>query len=370
MQLNRIVDTGYAGIILGSDGMTVNRNILVRTMSTLNDGAAIYTNCNGSIVTENIVLDVVGDLSTSHPWYPLGHGIWPEFLSEFENNVITDNTIVGCNGHGLFLQNLFTSTMSRNVIADCRSSAIDLGVRHDNLSPQGHLLHDNTLAVAVPTQRVPRTERLTIWWLHPYSAPLSNLVRHYGSVDYGTMSQTAAVVPTTGSDRFVRQTPTGSWSSLAAWAGDNASWAQASGTLREGRPHVLVNDTLASAAIPVPAGTWTRTDGSAVSGTVTVPSFRSVLIVTTGAVPARPWTMASGINWRAATPTTAVLPGVDDGPSDHGLGTGDGGSIGGGGAGGGGGGCGAGGLGGMGIALLLIGAARLRGTRWPRQAHD
>ena len=101
MRLNRFVDTGYAGIILGSDGQTVEKNVFVRTMGTLNDGAAIYTNCNASIIRDNIILDTIGDLWFSHEWWPLGHGIWPEFLSDFHDTVITGNTIYGSNGHGI-----------------------------------------------------------------------------------------------------------------------------------------------------------------------------------------------------------------------------------------------------------------------------
>ncbi len=139
VRLNRFVDTGYAGIILGSDGQTVENNIFVRSMGTLNDGAAVYTNCNASIIRGNIILDTIGNLEYSHPWWPMGHGIWPEFLSDFHDTVITDNTIYGSNGHGIFLPNNFDCTISGNVIVDSRRAALGLYV--DANPNQNHSHH-------------------------------------------------------------------------------------------------------------------------------------------------------------------------------------------------------------------------------------
>ena len=51
------------------------------------------------------------------------------------------------------------------------------------------------------------------------------------------------------------------------------------------------------------------------SGTVSVPAFRSVVLVTTGAVPTTPYTVASGIDWRAEVPTTTILGGTAPAPT-------------------------------------------------------
>ena len=169
VRLNRFVDTGYAGIILGSDGQTVEKNVFVRTMHTLNDGGAVYTNCNASIIRDNIILDTIGDLEYSHEWWPLGHGIWPEFLSDFHDTVITDNTIYGSNGHGIFLPNNFDCTISGNVIVDNRRAALGLYV--DTNPNQGHTITGNTLVSTEPTRRIDRPENLSHWWLPPYAEP-------------------------------------------------------------------------------------------------------------------------------------------------------------------------------------------------------
>jgi uncharacterized protein (TIGR03382 family) len=134
-----------------------------------------------------------------------------------------------------------------------------------------------------------------------------------------------------------------------------------------GQVHLLINDTETAAAIAVPAGSWTLPDGTVVGASVTVAAFRSVALVTGGSLPAAPYTVASGVDWRASTPTVVVL-----GDTEIPVGGGSGGS--GGAADGGGGGCGAGGLGaGLILAFALVGfspARRRRADRPRRPGAD
>ncbi|MBN8526014.1 MAG: right-handed parallel beta-helix repeat-containing protein, partial [Planctomycetes bacterium] len=355
VRLNRIVDTGYCGVIAGSDGQTIDRNILVRTMQTLNDGAAIYTNCSGTTITANIVLDTLGDLSNSHPWWPLGHGIWPEFLSDFHDQVIEDNTVFGSNGDGIMLVNEYTCSVARNVLVDNRIAGLLLGAEgstahelndygvyedaDDDDRDQGHDISGNLIAVAADSRRLARPENLNLWWLSPYSPPASVLVQHEGAIDYGSMGGSTFVAPASGTGRFAATGPDRSWTTLSTWAAGNPLWAAATTRLATGQVHLLINDTEDAAAMPLPAGTWSLADGTPLSGPLTVQPFRSRAIVTTGALPAAPYTMASGIDWRAANPVSTVLP--PSGGSSGGPGGGTAGGSGGGGSGGGsGGGCG------------------------------
>ena len=58
----------------------------------------------------------------------------------------------------------------------------------------------------------------------------------------------------------------------------------------------------------VPAGSWTRPDGSAVGATISLQPFRSAVLITTAAVPATPpYHSASGIDWRADSPVESYL---------------------------------------------------------------
>ncbi|MBI5542243.1 MAG: right-handed parallel beta-helix repeat-containing protein, partial [Deltaproteobacteria bacterium] len=308
VQLNRFVDIGYAGVILGSDGQTVQRNLFARTMRSLNDGAAVYTNCNASIIRENIILDTFGNLETSHPWYPLGHGIWPEFLSQFHDSQIVDNTIYGSNGNGIFLPNNFTCTVTGNVSLDNRVSGLDLqGTASDS---QSHVIRDNTLAAVVPSRQIPRPENLSKWWLPPYTAPTPVALRFEKDVHYGSMSDTTFIAPASGAGAgVIRQSDVADYDTLDAWTAA-APWASASGSrVVRANAILLFNDTEAATEMAVPAGAaWTLPDGSAVGASVSIPAFRSVVLITSGAVSANPpYHSASGIDWRSETPVAGVL---------------------------------------------------------------
>jgi len=306
VRLNRFVDTGYAGIILGSDGQTVEHNIFVRTMGTLNDGGAVYTNCNASQIRGNIILDTIGDLEYSHEWWPLGHGIWPEFLSDFHDTVIEDNTIYGSNGHGIFLPNNFTCTISGNVVVDNRRAGLSLSFDTD--PNQGHTITGNTLATVLPSRRIVRPENLSHWWLPPYAEPDPVALEYEHPGDYGTMSHTTFIAPASVGG-VIRKTPDNTmFSTLAAWTAD-APWASAVGSLiNRSNAALLFNDTEATAQVAVPPGSWTRPDGSPVGAAVTLDPFRSAVLVTSDSVPSTPpYIAASGIDWRSAVPVISYL---------------------------------------------------------------
>jgi parallel beta-helix repeat protein len=306
VRFNRFVDTGYAGIILGSDGQTVEKNVFVRSMGTLNDGAAVYTNCNASIIRDNIILDTIGDLEYSHPWWPMGHGIWPEFLQEFHDTVITDNTLYGNNGHGIFLPNNFDCTISNNTIVDSRRAA--LGLYIDSNPNQNHSITNNTLVSTEPTRRIDRPENLSHWWLPPYTEPDPVALEYDSAGDFGSMSQTTFVAPTTVGGVMRSKPDNTLFNTLAEWTAD-AGWASATGSLvNRSNAILLFNDTEVAAIMTVPAGSWTRPDGSAVGASVTVQPWRSVVLVTAGAAPTSPaYIAASGIDWRLKNPVLSYL---------------------------------------------------------------
>ncbi|MFW5858963.1 MAG: right-handed parallel beta-helix repeat-containing protein [Planctomycetota bacterium] len=328
---NRIIDTGYAGIILGSDGCTAEDNVLVRCMSTLNDGAGIYTNCNESIIRRNIILDTLGDLSTSHPWWPLGHGIWLEFLQDFRDSEVTANTVVCANGMGIKLPNNYDCLIRDNTCMDARTAAFSMSVRLDNdgentdgvsedadddLRPQNHLVEDNILATVVPTRRTDRPENINKWYLPPYTEPAPHCLTYKHDpdgdpaidVDYGTMRRTTFIAPAAGA-AVIRPKPGDDIDDLATWAAACPSWAEASDRVVRAHSFALINDTEHPASMLVPPGDWTRHDGAAVADRVTVDPLASMVLVS-GDAPAlaAPYQVASGIDYRDATPLRSIGP--------------------------------------------------------------
>jgi hypothetical protein len=333
---NRIIDTGYAGILLGSDGLTAEDNVLVRCMGTLNDGAAIYTNCNASRIRRNIILDTIGDLSTSHPWWPLGHGIWLEFLKDFRDSQIVDNTVVCANGMGIKLPNNYDCVVRGNTCIDARTAAFGLNVRvdtnpdhvntdmvsedeDDDLRPQGHLIEDNILASVAPTRRIDRPEIVNKWYLPPYPEPSPHcLAFAYDpdgdpviNVDYGAMRGTSFIAAPANA-AVIRPKKTGDIDDLATWVATCPTWAEASDRVVRAQAFTLINDTTHRATMPVPAGEWTLPDGSAVGATISVDAMMSVTLITTDSgMPDAPYLVASGIDYRADTPLAAIGPDGD-----------------------------------------------------------
>ncbi|MCB9650537.1 MAG: right-handed parallel beta-helix repeat-containing protein [Deltaproteobacteria bacterium] len=303
--LNRVVDTGYAGVILGSAGQRVYRNVFVRTMGTLNDGGAVYTNCNASDIRENIILDTLGDLETSHPWWPLGHGIWPEFLGAYRDTQIVGNTIFGSNGRGIFLPNNYNCTVDGNISVGDRRSGLDLS--GNDGEEQGHTITNNTFVTLAGTGgRLERPENLSHWWLPPYAAPAPVGVEYESTLSYGTMRATTFV--TSPSDAHMARGSGTEFDDVAAWA-SAASWADATDTrlLQAQAALVLFNDTEATASVPVPAGTWRLTDGSAAGAAVQLAPFAGAVLLTDEAYTGPPYLSASGIDWRLAEPATTYL---------------------------------------------------------------
>ncbi len=152
IQYNYIDHCGYAGILLGEDGNFAEYNIIKRAMSTLNDGGGIYTNCNRSTIRHNIILDTEGDLESSGPWANLGHGIWPEFLSNFRENIIENNIVANSGANGLFLPNNFDCLVRGNIFYNNERAQMQLTGRNDNPTPQNHQVDSNVFFCAKPEQ--------------------------------------------------------------------------------------------------------------------------------------------------------------------------------------------------------------------------
>ena len=286
---NTFKDIGYCGIILGADGQVVEHNVLIRCMCTMNDGAAIYANCNGSIIRENIILNTVGNLQTSQPFYPLGHGIWPEFLKEFRDTVIVANTVVGCGGNGLFLPNNFTCDIRDNVLAGNRLAGIALGIENNNRRPQKHTLTNNILVVDSRFRSAPaKPENIPTDW-KGNDRPTG--ISYDPAVDYGTATGTVAIAAQ-GTD-LARSGGKG-FKDAASWKAD-ANWGDASAKVVRAEAVLLINDGEQSTEMMVPPGTWLTTNGERFGKSVKIEPFRSVVLVSVGPVPptVSPYTLAS-----------------------------------------------------------------------------
>lgn len=144
VRYNKFDHTGYAAVIVGKPDNFVEYNVIRRAMSTLNDGAAVYTNCDRTTIVGNIILDTEGDLESSGPWSNLGHGIWPEFLGNYRQTVIENNTVANSGAFGLFLPKNFECTVRNNTFYNNKRSQMDLS-GDASAGPQNHLIENNIL---------------------------------------------------------------------------------------------------------------------------------------------------------------------------------------------------------------------------------
>ncbi len=300
IRLNRITDTGYAGVIPNNPGLVITRNVFRRCMATMNDGAAIYCNASGTHITENIILDTVGDLESSHPWTPLGHGIWPEFLSKFANQEIANNTIYGSGGDGLWLPNNYSCTVSGNVLVSNRLAALSLGGYENEHAPpadaqQSHTLAGNLLAIGARPWRPFHGQIQNLAdWASQNDHLLAFATFTDRDLDYGTMSGTL-LLTRDGADFVYRDGNTPR--TLAQWRAEESAWADPTPTTYQGSGYLFINDTESTVAFPLPAGvTWLQLGGTAVGTTVSLAPFRSVVLLASSGSAAglSPYYLASG----------------------------------------------------------------------------
>lgn len=275
VRYNRIRETGYAGIILGPDGQTVERNVFRNCMNTLNDGGAIYANCSRSIIRENIILDTVGDMESAQPFFPLGHGIWPEFLEDFHHTVIEGNTVYGSGGNGIFLPNNFDCTIRDNVLLSNRSAGLCLEAADNSSRGQNHSIQGNLMGIGARPWQSDRPENLATW-ARPNDSCLSYGFSDGVNMDFGSMAGSTFVTGD-GLDLVINQE--GNSQTIANWQSAESDWADSSPAVWQGSAFLFINDSEATVSFPLPGGvTWRRVDGALVGSAVSIPTFRSVVL--------------------------------------------------------------------------------------------
>jgi parallel beta-helix repeat protein len=281
VQYNYIDKTGYAGILLGSDGNIVQYNSINGAMWTLNDGAAVYTNCSKSTIRNNIISDTKGDLESSGPWYPLAHGIWLEFLGDYRESLVENNTIVrsGCNG--IYLPNNFSCTIRNNVLFDNAVAQLELSGEESN-SSTGR------------TQNLAQNNQITGNVCYATSR-MQQALQFRSQYDYGTMQgnyfcnpYTDSVVSGygTGNSQWTMYDYTLSqWNQKFAWADKTAKtdpFKRPAGLSENnpfGKGRILINDSPTQREFALGAAAYTDLDGNPIQAALSLSPFTSRIIV-------------------------------------------------------------------------------------------
>lgn len=267
VQHNRIDGTGYAGIIFGQPGNFAEYNVIDRAMSTLNDGAAIYTNTSQSTIRHNIIRDTRGGMESSGPWANLANGIWTEFLGQYRNQVIENNTVINSGSWGIYFDNNFDSIIRGNVIFGSDRSQLELSGT-DGSAPQNNQITGNVFVGTGADEMTLRFKRY---------------------LNYGAVDSNWYINHTT--DRIIAPFDVG-WAPLAPitleqWeqsfpaVGDDHArdlgWILGGYALR-GAPEIYLNETDAALTIPL-QGLYLDVHRNLVQGSIQLQPYTSVVLI-------------------------------------------------------------------------------------------
>lgn len=289
---NRITRTGYAGVIIGTSGHTIERNVFRWCMSTLNDGASIYTNTGETVIRENIILDTIGDIDSSHPWHSLGHGIWPEFLGSYRNNDIIGNTVYGSGGNGLWLPNNFGSRVEDNTFLSNLHADLDIGGfepgRSDSEPNQNHTIRNNLLGKSALPYAPLEPQNIVDDNVFVES-PLTYHLYDDRNLLYGSMTGTTFLVhnlstpligASTGTASAAAQKTNLRYLSIPQWQTEEPDWSDPNPSVLEGLGFLFINDTRSTVEmIPPSTVQWKTLQGADAPPAIIVAPFRTQVLL-------------------------------------------------------------------------------------------
>ncbi len=259
-----IEETGYSAIIFIEDDNIADHNIIRRAMSRLNDGGAIYVNCNRSIIKHNIITECGVLDEACHPaWDRLHHGIWPEFLGDWRGTVIDSNTAWDCVGSGLFLPNNFECRVRGNTFFNNKTQ---MSIKDIARNPGGEQNHTITNNVFYACDR--------------FQSPF----RFAQGVDYGTLRDNYYcnpfldhVISTNSASLTIEE-----WQEEYTWADESAKtdFVKLAEDSSLGLARLFVNEQERARTITLPAGRpWRDLDGNPVSGAIELAPFSSLVLI-------------------------------------------------------------------------------------------
>ncbi len=137
IQYNKITNCGYNAIYFNSGVCNIYRNFINNVLQELDDGGAIYSfsgdytssGIAGSIISENIILNVLGEPEGTSHSYHLAFGIYLDYL--IHDATIEDNLIAMSSG-GINLNQGGKNLVQNNTFFDCLVDINSAGQRDSN----------------------------------------------------------------------------------------------------------------------------------------------------------------------------------------------------------------------------------------------
>jgi hypothetical protein len=297
---------GYAGLGTFAEHDTIEYNIFDDCMCLLNDGAAIYTYCDSTVVRNNLVLNTRGCMfecgqGAKNLVYGAAHGIWSDSQRDFYGMVFVGNTVANASVTGIRLSNDFYFTIRDNVVynsgvksmAMMQSYATTLGSTRTGFMPTHHRIENNVFVTTEPDR--PALKYLTS---PAKDAEGDERIRqktydldfglfrgnYYCNPSTDTLIERGGLHPKLYDTRFT----------LAEWQSDLTCADQTSKTDPIKRPagaapgdltgttRLVINDQLTRRTIPLDNGVYLTKDADTVYGAVTLDPYTSIVLWHTG----------------------------------------------------------------------------------------
>lgn len=264
IQNNVISNVGYQGIRFSRGNVLVKNNYIYNVCLNKDDGGAIYGGArdfSGTVIDGNIIINSKGapdgtDGSNN------GQGI---YIDDGGSNVtIINNSISGCGNSGLFTNGGINLSYSGNTSYDNRNQFAT-----DNFTgtPSGLSLSNNILISKTSTERC-------LYANSSVSSSYTNTDNNY----YARPIDDNNVFSISGTDYNL--------SGWRTYSGQDANSHKSPKTISNTNELLfLYNETLTDKNINLGGASYIDVMGNSYSGTITLPSFTSLVLIQTGMAP-------------------------------------------------------------------------------------
>lgn len=271
LQYNRIDSVGYNGIWFRNGNQLVDKNFITNTCMVLGDGGGIYTwsdnysnpGSDGSVISNNIVLNSEGNLDGYTNSYTLAYGIYID--QKIHGVTIKNNTVAHTSGGLLINVQNGNLTITGNTFMN-----MALGIE---INPQNAVstINDNIIYAT----NVPRS---AVWWTNKNQ----RMVRRYSA--YPTMDNNTYISHYNNSTLFDSNSdgyfePFSNWQAVTGQ--DSHSIMDITPLNAGEKEQLFYNATKQKNTISLGTSVYRDIKGNQVSGTLALEPFTSKILIKT-----------------------------------------------------------------------------------------
>jgi|GEM_PF-1600425 len=262
IRYNRIINAGYNGIYFARSNNRIEYNFINYTCLLKGDGGGIYTSYatdpgpHGSVVRNNIVLNVTGNRVGTSGSRAFGEGIYIDEIAE--DVTVDNNTIAYCSDAGIYLHDNAGAEVKNNTVMDGRYGILI------NLDHGSNTVHNNIFYALYEDDYEPN-QLLVKRNSENTSLNYNTYINHYAS------------------SKIFKDD--GSYYDFSGWksaTGNDANSTIDLSPLETGETEELFyNDTKTSKTISLGTTIYKDIYGKQISGSITLEPFTSIILIKT-----------------------------------------------------------------------------------------